>query len=76
MTTKEDAYKMVQEALAQCTVDKSVHSAVVIIVNNKEETVKVFGLNMDESEVPLLLVQAAAEVSDKFMNTLQNRTLN
>ena len=74
--TKEQAYDEVQKQLSLCTVDKAVHSAAVIIVNNEKETVKVYGLNMDESEVPVLLVEAAANVSEKFMDELKRRTLN
>jgi hypothetical protein len=74
--TKEKAYEQVQEAIALCTVENAVHSAVVLVVNNEKETVKVYGLNMDESEVPVLLVEAAANVSEKFINELKRRTLN
>jgi hypothetical protein len=73
--TKEQAYEEVQKQLSLCTVDKAVHSAAVIIVNNEKETVKVYGLNMDESELPMLLIETAAEVSDKFANLIRNRTI-
>jgi hypothetical protein len=46
------------------------------VVNNEKETVKVYGLNMDESEVPMLLLEAAASVSEKFIDELNRRTLN
>jgi hypothetical protein len=74
--SKEQAYEMVQQALALCTVENAVHSAVVLVVNNEKETVKVYGLNMDESEVPMLLLEAAASVSEKFIDELNRRTLN
>jgi hypothetical protein len=73
--TKEQAYDDVQQALNLCTVENAVHSAVVIIVNNEKETVKVYGLNMDESEVPMLLIETAAEVSERFANLIKNRTI-
>jgi hypothetical protein len=74
--SKEQAYEMVKQALALCTVENAVHSAVVLVVNNEKETVKVYGLNMDESEVPMLLLEAAASVSEKFIDELNRRTLN
>jgi hypothetical protein len=38
---KEEAYKIVQDALHQCTVKEAHHCAVVVVVNEKESTVKV-----------------------------------
>ena len=73
--TKEQAYEEVQKALSLCTVENAVHSAAVIIVNNEEETVKVYGLNMDEMELPMLLLETAAEVSERIKNLIKNRTL-
>ena len=73
--TKEQAYDEVQQQLNLCTIDKAVHSAAVIIVNNEKETVKVYGLNMDESELPMLLIEAAANVSDTISNLIKNRTI-
>ena len=76
VNTKEEAYDEVQKQLNLCTVENAVHSAVVLVVNNEKETVKVYGLNMDESEVPMLLLEAAASVSERFINELNMRTLN
>ena len=73
--TKEQAYDEVQQQLNLCTVDNAVHSAAVIIVNNEKETVKVYGLNMDESELPILLIEAAANVSETISNLIKNRTI-
>lgn len=73
--TKEEAYDDVQKALTLCTVEDAVHSAVVVIVDNEKETVKVYGLNVDESEVPMLLLETAAEVSERFANLIKNRTI-
>ena len=72
---KEQAYEMVQEALRQCTVKDAHHCAVVVIVNEKESTVKVYGLNIAEEDVPLLLVEAAGEVGEKFLDNMKRRTL-
>ena len=73
--TKEQAYDEVQKQLNLCTVDKAVHSAAVIIVDNEKETVKVYGLNMDESELPMLLIEAAANISDTISTLIKNRTI-
>jgi hypothetical protein len=75
MSSKEEAYDDVQKAIAQCTTKDSVHSAVVVIVNNEKDTVKVFGLNIDETDLPLLLLETAAEISERVSNLLKNRTL-
>jgi hypothetical protein len=63
---KEQAYKTVQDALHQCTVKEAHHCAVVVIVNEKESTVKVYGLNIPETEVPSLLLEAAQQVAEGF----------
>lgn len=75
MSNKEEAYDDVQKAIAQCTTEDSVHSAVVIVVNNEKDTVKVFGLNIDETDLPMLLIETAAEMSERVSNLLKNRTL-
>jgi hypothetical protein len=73
--SKEQAYQMVQDALKLCTVEKAHHCAVVVLVNEKENTVKVYGLNISEEEVPALLLEAASEVCGSHMDDLKNRTL-
>lgn len=73
--SKEDAYRMVQEAIRLCTVDEAHHAAVVVVVNEKENTVRVYGLNITEEDVPTLLLEAAGEVAGHFMDDLNGRTL-
>jgi hypothetical protein len=73
--SKEDAYDLVSQQLALCTVENATHSAVVIIVDEEKDTVKVYGLNMDEMELPMLLIEAAAEVGEKIDKLIKNRTL-
>jgi hypothetical protein len=73
--TKEQAYDEVQQQLNLCTVENATHSAAVIIVNDETETVRVYGLNMDESELPMILIEAAANISDTISNLIKNRTL-
>ena len=73
--SKEQAYQMVQDALKLCTVEKAHHSAVIVVVNEKESTVKVYALNITEDDVPTLLLEAASEVCGSHMDDLKNRTL-
>lgn len=74
-TTKEKAYDLVTQQLALCTVEDAHHSAAVIIVDEKDNTVKVYGLNMDESELPSLLLEAASNVVEAVTNVLKSRTI-
>ena len=55
--TKEKAYDLVVKQLGLCTVEDSHHSAVVLILDNEKETVKVYGLNIDEDELPMILLE-------------------
>lgn len=72
---KEEALKRVQDAITECTVEDTPYSAVIVIVDNDKSTVKVYGLNIDESQVPLLLIEAAGEVGEKHLNDMKRRTL-
>ena len=74
-TTKEKAYDLVVQQLALCTVEDAHHSAAVIIVDEKDNSVKVYGLNMDESELPTLLLEAASNVVEAVTNVLKSRTI-
>ena len=73
--SKEKAYEIVQKQLALCTVEDAHHSAAVIIVDEKDNTVKVYGLNMDESELPTLLLEAASNVVEAITDILKTRTI-
>ena len=55
---KEKAYDLVIQQLALCTVENAHHSAVVLIVDEKNDKVKVYGLNIDETDLPALLIEA------------------
>lgn len=73
--SKEKAYDLVTQQLALCTVEDAHHSAVVLIIDDKEDRVKVYGLNIDESVVPMLLLEAAANTADTIKDLIKNRTL-
>jgi hypothetical protein len=45
------------------------------LLDNDSGTVKVYGLNIDEFEVPQLLLETAAEVSETIDNILKERTV-
>lgn len=72
---KDDAYRMVEEALRLCTVEESHHAAVLVSVNEKENTVRVYGLNIAEEDVATLLVEAAEQVAVQYIDNLEGRTL-
>jgi hypothetical protein len=74
-TNKEKAYDMVMKQLALCTVEDAHHEAVIVLVDNETGTVKVYGLNIDEFEVPELLIEAAADVSTTLNAILEQRTV-
>lgn len=72
---KETAYDMIVKQLALCTVENAHHEAVIVLLNNDSGTVRVYGLNIDEFEVPQLLLETAAEVSETIDNILKERTV-
>ena len=69
-------FRSVHAALKLCEPDDSQFSAVMLVVNNESGAVKIYGLNIDELEVPVLLAEAAAEVGGVVAEEYQSRTLN
>jgi hypothetical protein len=76
MNYKEETYASIMEALNECTLEDTTLSAAIVIVDNEKNTVRVFGMNMDEYELPVLLLEAAEEVSERITKEMKNRTLN
>ena len=72
---KEKAYDIVLKQLALCTVEDAHHEAVIVMLDNESGTVRVYGLNIDEFEVPQLLLETAAEVAETINTILQKRTV-
>jgi len=72
---KEEGYRLVQKAIELCVVENSHHSAVIVSVDNVENTVKIYGLNLDGHNIPELLIEAASNVM-AHEKQLKNRTLN
>ena len=62
---KEQAYEALQRALHSCTEEDSDRTAVVVLIDNRADTVRVYGLNVDAEDVPQLLVDVAQEVYEK-----------
>jgi hypothetical protein len=76
MNYKEEAYESIIKALNECTLEDRDCTAAIVIIDNEKDTVRVFGLNMDEYELPVILLEAAEEVSERIARELHNRTLN
>lgn len=76
MDSKEQLFERLQSAIKLCEPDGSEYSAVMLVVNNETGSVKIFGLNIDELDVPVLLAEAAAEVGTRITDEYENRTLN
>lgn len=76
MHSKEALLEKVQKAIKLCEPEGSQYSAVMLVVDNETGSVKIFGLNIDELEVPVLLAEAAAEVGACVTDVYENRMLN
>ena len=76
MNYKEETYASIMKALNECTEEDTDLSAAIVIVDNEKNTVRVFGMNMDEYELPVLLLEAAEEVSERITKEMKNRTIN
>ena len=76
LNNKEQAYEIILKQLHECTVENSTTSAVIISVDNNASTVKVYGLNLMEEEVPDILIEAALHVQEQHRLIMKNRTLN
>ena len=76
LSLKEQAYEVILKQLRECTVENSTTSAVVITVDSNASTVKVYGLNLMEEEVPDILIEAALYVQEQQRQILKNRILN
>ena len=76
MVNKEEAYNLMSAALHSCTEEGTDRMAVVILMDNDKDTVKVYGLNIDSEEVPQVLVEVAEQVYDRAVQQAINRKLN
>jgi hypothetical protein len=75
MTPALDALETMRDILETSADDPNI-SIVIVVANSETSTVKVCGLNIDEMEVPILLTETAAEIGQRVLNDLENRTLN
>jgi hypothetical protein len=75
MTPALDALETMRDILDTAADDPNI-SIVIVVANSETSTVKVCGLNIDEMEVPILLTETAAEIGQRVLDDLENRTLN
>jgi voltage-gated potassium channel Kch len=75
MINTTDALETMREILNTSADDPNI-SIVIVVANSETSTVKVCGLNIDEMEVPILLTETAAEIGQRVLDDLENRTLN
>jgi hypothetical protein len=65
MVSKDEAYELMQKALHSCIEEGTDRMAVVILMDNEKDTVRVYGLNVDADDVPQMLVEVAEQVFDR-----------
>ena len=65
MVSKDEAYEIMQKALHSCTEEGTDRMAIVVLMDNDKDTVRVYGLNIDADEVPQVLVEVAEQVFDR-----------
>jgi len=73
---KDKAYNHIIDELKGCTEEDTDTAAVVLIVDSKNESLRIYGLNMDEMELPLILIEAADKVRGDVVRRFVNRTIN
>jgi hypothetical protein len=65
MVSKDEAYELMHKALHSCIEEGTDRMAIVVMMDNDKDTVKVYGLNIDADEVPQVLVEVAEQVFDR-----------
>jgi hypothetical protein len=65
MIGKEEAFDLMNAALLSCIEEGTDRMAVVILMDNEKDTVRVYGLNVDADDVPQMLVEVAEQVYDR-----------
>ena len=77
MTSKQEQYEKLHKALHACTEEGTERLAVVVLIDNHADTVKVYGLNVEPEDVPQLLVDTAQELYERAAAThIASRMLN
>jgi hypothetical protein len=76
MVSKEQAYELMHKALHACVEEGTDRTAVVVLIDNEQETVRVYGLNVIAEDVPQLLMEVAEEVFDQETKQAMRRKLN
>jgi hypothetical protein len=79
---KVSAYKHVIEELTKCTEEDSHRSAAVLIFEEGSGEkgdggrMRIYGLNMDELELSVALIEAVDKLRADIVNRYVNRTIN
>jgi hypothetical protein len=76
MDNKDEAYDLMHKALHSCVEEGTDRMAIVVMMDNDKETVKVYGLNINADEVPQVLVEVAEQVFDRAALRASNLKLN
>lgn len=76
MVSKDEAYDLMQKALHSCTEEGTDRMAIVVMMDNDKDTVKVYGLNIDSNEVPQVLVEVAEQVFERAAIQAMQQKLN
>lgn len=63
--TKEENFELLQQAIEACTEEGTDRQAVVVLIDNDTQKVRIYGLNVEGEDVPQLLVDVAEEIFDK-----------
>ena len=73
---QNDAFDAVNEILADCMDEESNSCAVVVGYDYETQVVRIYGINIEEWEVPDLLDDAAKTTGYYVQQRMASRTLN
>jgi len=73
---QNDTFKAVDEILADCMDEESNTCAVIVGYDHETQVVRIYGINIEEWEVPDLLHDAAVTTGYYVDQRMANRTLN
>jgi len=73
---QNETFKAIGEILNECMDDESNVCAIVVGYDTESQVVKVYGVNIEEWDVPELLHDAAVTTGYYVKQRMDNRTLN
>ena len=74
--TPNETYQVVQDILNDCVDEEKNSCAIVVGYDYESQVVKIYGINIEEWEVPELLHDAAETTGFYVKQHMDNRTLN